>query len=235
MLAVAALLAATAVLFALRPDLDLAAARAFFEDGKFIGVTPRGETARHIGYVLPFWILGAAAALWLLRLIGVRRWPLPSFRAVLFLAATMAVGPGLLVNVALKDNSHRPRPVQTQELGGPWEFRPWHRFDGQCQRNCSFVSGEASSAFWTLAPALLTPPPVRPAAVAAALVFGTSVALLRMAFGGHYLSDSIMSALLTLLVVLGAHRLFFGPSGSLTKPARKKPAASGLRDADAPL
>jgi lipid A 4'-phosphatase len=102
----------------------------------------------------------------------------------------------------------------------------------QCGRNCSFVSGEASSAFWTLAPALLAPPPVRPLAVGAALVFGSGVAALRMAFGGHYLSDSLISGLLTILLVLGLHRAFFGR----VKPAPSLPERDpGLRRPGAPL
>jgi membrane-associated PAP2 superfamily phosphatase len=207
------LLVLTGAVFGLAPELDLAAARFFLKEGVFIGVTPLGEALRSIGHYAPFWLLGLATAAWALRKTGWVRWPAPSSRAIIYLALTMAIGPGLLVNVVLKDNSHRPRPVQTQELGGKWEFRPWYRFDGQCERNCSFVSGEASSAFWTLAPALLAPAPVRPHAVVAALVFGTSVAALRMAFGGHYLSDSLISALLTILLVLGCHWLFFGRAG----------------------
>lgn len=227
-----ALLVLTGSVFGLAPELDLAAARLFLTEGAYIGVTPLGEALRLVGYQLPFWILGLAAVGWLLRRLGVSGGWTPSGRAVLFLVVTMALGPGLLVNVVLKDHSHRPRPVQTEELGGKWAFRPWYRFDGQCGRNCSFVSGEASSAFWTLAPALLAPPPVRPLAVGAALVFGSGVAALRMAFGGHYLSDSLISGLLTILLVLGLHRAFFGR----VKPAPSLPERDpGLRRPGAPL
>jgi membrane-associated phospholipid phosphatase len=217
----------TGVVFAVAPWLDLVVARALMNDrGAFIGATPIGEAVRAIGYQVPFWLLGASVLGWLLGKAGVRgRWP--SGRAVLYLAVSLALGPGLLVNTVLKDHSHRPRPVQTEQLGGAWPFRPWHRFDGACVRNCSFVSGEASAAFWTLAPALLAPPPVRPWAVGASLAFGTIVAALRMAFGGHYLSDSLFAALLTILLVLALHRgLFPGKAHGRERP---------LRDVDAPL
>ena len=130
---------------------------------------------------------------------------------VLFLSLSLALGPGLLVNVVLKEHSQRPRPVQTLDLGGQWEFRPWYRFDGQCERNCSFVSGEAASAFWTVAPAMLAPPPVRPVAVAGALLFGAATAALRMAFGGHYLSDVLLAGLFTLLIALILYRFLIPP------------------------
>jgi lipid A 4'-phosphatase len=216
-IAALALLLLTGTIFALAPELDLAAARLFMREGAFIGISPVGEALRTTGHQSPFWLLGLATAAWALRKAGINRWPAPSTRMIVYLGLTMAVGPGLIVNAALKNNSHRPRPVQTQELGGKWEFRPWHRFDGKCERNCSFVSGEASSAFWTLAPALLAPPSVRPLAVTGALIFGTSVAALRMAFGGHYLSDSLISGLITILLVMSFHWLFFGRVSRLDK------------------
>ena len=35
---------------------------------------------------------------------------------MIFLIATMAIGPGLIVNLGLKDHWHRPRPIQTAGL-----------------------------------------------------------------------------------------------------------------------
>jgi membrane-associated phospholipid phosphatase len=216
----------TGILFGLAPELDLAAARLFWREGTgFIGVTPTGEMLRSIFFEAPFWIGGAFACGWGLRRLGLPHVWLPSGRAILFLVLSLALGPGLLVNLVLKEHSHRPRPVQTQEMGGKWEFRPWYRFDGQCQRNCSFVSGEAASAFWTVAPALLTPPPVRPFAIAVALTFGVATSALRIAFGGHYLSDVLFAGLFTLLIILGLYRF-------LIRPERKE---SDLRDTDAAL
>jgi membrane-associated phospholipid phosphatase len=202
----------TGIVFGLAPEVDLAAARLFWREGVgFIGLTPVGEMLRSIFFEVPFWIGGAAALGWALRRLGLPYVWLPSGRAILFLALSLALGPGLLVNLVLKEHSHRPRPVQTQELGGKWEFRPWYRFDGQCERNCSFVSGEGASAFWTVAPALLTPPPVRPIAMAAALTFGAATSVLRMAFGGHYLSDVLFAGLFTLLIILALHRFLIRP------------------------
>ena len=221
-----ALTVLTGILFGLAPELDLAAARLFWREGAgFIGVSPTGEMLRSIFYEAPFWIGGAFVFAWGLRRLGLPQIWLPSGRAILFLALSLALGPGLFVNLVLKEQSHRPRPVQTQEMGGKWEFRPWYRFDGQCQRNCSFVSGEAASAFWTVAPALLTPPPIRPFAVAAALTFGATTSALRMAFGGHYLSDVLLAGLFTLLITLSLYRFLIRPEGK----------ESDLRDTDAAL
>jgi lipid A 4'-phosphatase len=203
-LALLALTGAAVLAFALWPDLDLAAARYFYGGSGFIGHTAFERFARAFFNVTPFVVLAAFAALYALRHYGIATPYAPSGRALIFLIATMAIAPGLVVNLGLKDNAHRPRPVQTQEFGGQHEFRPWYRFDGGCGRNCSFVSGEASEAFWMVAPASLAPPPWRGAAIGAALIFGAAASLLRMAFGGHYLSDVALAALLTLLIIEAA-------------------------------
>ncbi len=196
------------LVFALAPQLDLAVAGFFHRGGQFIGRGAVGEAARFVGYYAPYLILAVMAGAWALRRLGaIRR--APSGRAMIFLLTTLALGPGLVANVLLKDNSHRPRPEQSAQFGGKWAFRPYYAFDGACANNCSFVSGEAATAFWTVAPALLAPPTLRPYAVGAALVFGLAVSALRMAFGGHYLSDVTLGALLTLLIVLAFHRLLF--------------------------
>ena len=65
-----------------------------------------------------------------------------------------------------------------------------------------------------VAPASLVPPPGRPLAIAGALLFGVLASLLRMAFGGHYLSDVILAALVMLIIVQGARMLLFSPRGS---------------------
>ncbi len=130
------------------------------------------------------------------------------FRAIAFLALTFALGPGLVVNGLLKSVSHRPRPLHTaQVMGVGDDYRPFYAFDGACRRNCSFSSGETAGAFWMVAPALLTPPQVRPAAVAAGLAFGAIAGAIRIAAGAHFLSDVAFSALAALLLILVAYRI----------------------------
>jgi len=126
-------------------------------------------------------------------------------RAIVLLLASLALAPGLLVNVALKEHWNRPRPILVREFNGPDRFVAWWDPRGECRHNCSFIAGEASGAFWTLAPAALAPPPVRIFAYAAAIAFGTAVGVLRMAFGAHFFTDVVFAGVFTFLIVWIVH------------------------------
>ncbi len=196
-------------IFALWPGMDLAEARWFHDSGGFVGSGVGAQSLRWFFRVSPFVVLAAYIIGWSLRRAGVATPFAPSGRQTLFLIATIAIGPGLIVNLGMKDHLHRPRPTQTAGLGGRDEFKPWYSFDGGCAKNCSFPSGEAASGFWMVAPALLAPPPWRGPAVAAAIAFGVAASALRLAFGGHYLSDVLFGGLISLFVVFAARRLFW--------------------------
>ena len=213
------LTALTLAVFAAWPQTDLLVAHFFYDGGGFGGSDWLARLGRDFFRVTPFVVLALYAGLWLAKRRGAPlRWA-PSGRAIVFLIATMAIGPGLVVNLGLKDHWHRPRPSHVQEFGGTDEFRPWYENDGACKKNCSFVSGEAATGFWMVAPASLLPPPWRTPTIFVAFLFGIGASLLRMAFGGHYLSDVLLGGLLTLIVVEAARQAIkpeqrSGPPGS---------------------
>ena len=122
-------------------------------------------------------------------------------RAIVFLIATIAVAPGLLTNVVLKDNWPRSRPIDVPQFNGEEKFTAWWDPRGGCPKNCSFVGGETAGAFWTLAPAALAPPALRPFAYGAALAFAVGVGGLRLAFGAHFFSDLVFSGVFTYLIL----------------------------------
>jgi len=196
-----ALTALTLVVFALWPGIDLAVSHYFYDRGGFVGHDGLERFGRDFFRVTPYAVLIGFAILYALRWFGVAVPYAPTGRALVFLAATMAIGPGLIVNVGLKDHWRRPRPTHTLDFRGGDEFKPWYRLDGACNRNCSFVSGEAATGFWMVAPALLAPPPYRALALAGAFAFGVAASLLRLAFGGHYLSDVLLGGLIALIVI----------------------------------
>ncbi len=218
-----ALAALTLAVFALWPEFDLIVSHRFYDGGGFIGHDALDRLGRDFFRVTPFVVLAAYAALWLARRLGHwRRWA-PSGRAMIFLIATIAIGPGVVVNLSLKDHWHRPRPINTQAFNGPAEFKPWYDDHGACKKNCSFVSGEAATGFWMVAPAIVLPPPWRGPAIVAAFAFGIGASLLRMAFGGHYLSDVLLGGLVTLIIVEIARMILWPPGED---PSAPDPAAS---------
>lgn len=131
--------------------------------------------------------------------------PIPP-NTVVFLLATLILGPLLLVNVILKNTWGRPRPVQVDAFGGEAPYVEVWRITEWCDTNCSFVSGEASSAMWLVAAALVLPKPVRAPVAAAAIAYAVLLSLNRVAFGGHFLSDVVISFGLTLLLIAVVHR-----------------------------
>ena len=115
------------------------------------------------------------------------------------------LGPGVVTNLVLKEHWGRPRPIDVVQFGGDEHFRPWWDPRGDCPKNCSFVAGEPSGAFWTLAGAAVVPPHWRALAYSAALAFGAAVGVLRMAAGAHFFTDWVFAGVFSFLVVWVVH------------------------------
>jgi len=137
-----------------------------------------------------------------------RRAPMSS-RAALFVALTLVLGPGLVVNGIFKETWSRPRPGMVTEFGGDDMFMPWWDPRGSCTSNCSFVSGETSSAVWMMAPAIVMPPVWRCVAIGAASLYALTFAFVRLLVGGHFPSDVLFAAVFTGLVIWAVHGLLF--------------------------
>jgi membrane-associated PAP2 superfamily phosphatase len=204
-----AVLVFVSLIFLVVPSLDLAASQFFFEQsaGFAAGGSASIEGLRQAGRIVE-WSLAIAVVLPLLLKILIPQSPLllrP--RASLFVLATLAIGPGLIVNGILKGYWGRARPRTILEFGGDATFSPVWWISDQCDRNCSFVSGEAASAFWLVTIAFLVPKTWRPAAAAIALAFAAAVSITRIATGAHFVSDVLLAWLITLCVAIFVHRL----------------------------
>ncbi len=209
-----ALSAILALLFAVFPSWDVRVAEWFFnpDTGKFpVSAVYEWKLARRAANWLPVLIL-APAVLVLLRKLAFPNERMPMAPSVvLYLLGAFLLGPGVATNLVLKENWGRPRPNNVQQFAGTADFQPWWSPGGTCKRNCSFVSGEASQAFWMVAPASLAPPAIRPVALGAAVVFGTAVGSLRVAFGRHFLSDVVLAGLITIAIIMALYRLLLDP------------------------
>jgi lipid A 4'-phosphatase len=200
--------AATAVVFAARPELDLWIAGLFYRPGRgfLLFEDATVKFVRDAGTLL-VGIL-AVQSVWsiLVKLVRPERRMAVPARTAVFLAGSLILGPLFTANYLFKENWNRPRPNQLVAFGGHLEpFRPWWDPRGNCEGNCSFVGGETAAAFWTLAPAALAPPQWRPLAYGAAVAFGAAVSVVRVAAGGHFFSDVVFAALIAFLFVWVMH------------------------------
>ncbi len=172
------------------------------------GSFPLGEdrlitTLRWILYTLPY----AAAAMVLIALVVAAfsprlRHQMPVHRLWLSLAG-LGISTGLIANLFLKEYSSRPRPIQTDLFGGKLPFMAAGSFHGACERNCSFVSGEASGAGWLICLPFLLPPRYRLWVAPPVILASVATAALRVAVGAHYASDATLGMLVSITVFVG--------------------------------
>jgi len=209
--AVGVFVIAVSLFFLAFPTVDLWASGLFFygESGFAAQDVDFLRDVRHLGPFLVRVIAISCVGILLLKFLVPGRSPILPLRMPLFLLTTLILGPGVLVNLILKDNWGRPRPRYVEEFNGDLPFQPVWKITDYCDKNCSFTSGEASAAMWLVAPVFLLPATWRAAALAFVLPLCVILSVNRVAFGGHFLSDTLLSWGLTLMVLLVAYRALY--------------------------
>lgn len=117
----------------------------------------------------------------------------------LVIILTLAIGSGLFVHLVLKENWGRPRPKQTIEFGGTKPFRPFYYPDFSHQPAAkSFACGHCTMGFCFFALFFIgqqsRDQKMAKAGLALAFLLGGTLGYARIAQGGHFLSDVIVSA-----------------------------------------
>lgn len=197
------------LLFLWAPGVDKTVSGWFYDPatGWLLQGTTYGQIVLKGLFPLALLALLAFVGRWLLTRLGLKpETPIASGRVILYLIATLTVGPGIIVNTILKDHWGRARPSQITLFDGRAMFTPPWVVSNQCYTNCSFPSGHASLGFWAIAIALLAPPEWRGRAVAGAVLFGSVIGLTRIAQGGHFLSDVVYSGIIVAAVAWGFRR-----------------------------
>jgi membrane-associated phospholipid phosphatase len=192
------------------PGLDLAVAGLFHVPGRGFPVERMAGPMllRDAGMgVTRLVVIGLVLVLFAKLLLPFLAREIPT-RPFLFLAASLALGPGLLVNAVLKELWGRPRPREILDFGGAFDFVTAGIPGGACVSNCSFPSGEASSAAWLFALVFVLPPAWRKSAAIAAAAWTLAISVNRIAFGGHFLSDVLIAWALVAIVVLWCRKVF---------------------------
>jgi lipid A 4'-phosphatase len=203
---------AASLAFVAFPGIDLLAARLFYTGGNEFISRPHGllEGLRFaMNQVFLLALLGVAGGVLASAFSGLRLMGF-DFARWSFLALALLLGPFITVNGVFKSEWGRARPHHIQEFGGDKSFSPALARSNQCDANCSFVSGETAAIFtMAFAPALLLTGRRRRETMGAALAAGAFMGLLRMAAGGHFLSDVVFAIIFSALTTRFTYWLVF--------------------------
>lgn len=206
-------LIAMALIAPLTPALDLAISGYFFRQSLFASNSL--YTFMFDYGPIPAHLLCAAAVIVLALSYYADQWK-SWRRPALVLVLTMAVGAGLIVHAVLKDHWGRPRPKQIIEFGGHQAFRPFYRpnFFNQPEPSKSFSCGHCSMGFYFFAPALIARrygmKHLFWTCLFLAFFWGSLLSLTRIAQGGHFFSDILVSALVMWLTAYACDWLIYG-------------------------
>jgi lipid A 4'-phosphatase len=200
---------AASVLFLLVPGLDIAVSHLFYDGRHFIGgSSPFVRSARTCFSI--FFCL--TCVLTVIGMVMSARssgpWLDLTFNRWLFLALCLIIGPLVVTNIGLKDHWGRARPRSVIEFGGAKEFSPPLQPSNQCVRNCSFVSGEASSIYIIFFAGVFLLRRNSRRMVVLGIVFGSLSGLVRIAQGGHFLSDVVFAGVFMALTAASLQLLF---------------------------
>ena len=120
----------------------------------------------------------------------------------IFILLLLALGPGLVVNVLLKDQLGRARPREVVEFGGHHQFTQFWQ-PGSTGSNSSFPSGHAAIAFFMIAPWFVlrdNKQIIATGFLVFGLSFGALVGVARILQGGHFVSDVVWAGGLIYLI-----------------------------------
>ena len=189
------------------PKIDLWVAELFYNGNNDFWLRKSLLTAWKNAYIRP--AVGILAVLGLIYYLY-RRLTDPACRIAAlakygFFLLCVAVATGLVVHAVFKDNWGRARPKHVTEFDGQLAFSPPLIPVDQCERNCSFVSGDASMGFVFLALALFAAQR-RKMWILITVGAGLGLGALRVMNGSHFLSDILFAGVFTCGTVLLLYR-----------------------------
>jgi lipid A 4'-phosphatase len=219
------------VVLVLVPAIDLNVSRLFYDPATgFIWRNQPVPEFLHNAIQIAARVIGAVTLLAFLYTAGRSVWTkVPATllrlgpRSWAFLFLGLVLGPGLVANVVLKDNWNRARPVQVKEFGGHQYYSPPMVLSNQCEKNCSFVAGDAAMGFYLQIVAYVVARRFSGPLLAAGMAVGLAAGLLRIGMGAHFFSDVIYAGVFMTLTIAGLHAAMFGPARTLDRWRRWTP------------
>jgi membrane-associated phospholipid phosphatase len=203
------------ILFNRVPEIDLSISRSVFTQMPCSGPDPLHGTCglflydrnsllnilRRISLTLPYLAVAVLVCVLIIsrRKLGAH-WRTAPVEMSIVALLSLLLNSGIIVNLLLKTFSGRPRPRDTDIFGGTLDFVQAGSFAGKCLKNCSFISGEASSGGWLLCLILLLPPRWRLSLGLPLAIISLLMPTMRVVMGAHYLSDAVLGWLSSLVV-----------------------------------
>jgi membrane-associated PAP2 superfamily phosphatase len=187
-------------------DLEIQRAAWQGEAGWSLGERQPWKAIYHFG-TLPALLMTLAALVALV--LGLRGGRLaPWSKATAYLVLCMAIGPGILVNLVLKDHWGRPRPRDVIPFGGEYPAeRVW--IADPSSPGKSFPCGHCTMGFFFFAPGILLRRLGRRRMALALFTLAWGLGLLlgiaRILQGGHFASDVLWGAGICWMVSMGLY------------------------------
>jgi len=178
------------------PEYDITFSNFFFNDGQFL--SERYTLIKDLRSLFKdFMVFFALVAFFLLLLSyffrKIKKTNIFTVRQKLVLLG-LVIGPiigcGIIANMYFKDTWGRARPVYVNEFGGNKIYTAAFKKSDQCEKNCSWISGEASAAFSFISGTILLKNPIF---LLINIFIGFIVSFFRISMGGHFLSDNIFA------------------------------------------
>ena len=119
-----------------------------------------------------------------------------SIKEIIFVWTSLFINLILIINFFLKTFWGRARPGDLLGFGGKDDFSPWYQISDACTSNCSFVSGDAAVGFSLITLYFVSN---NLKYLYLSIIFGFLLGLIRIAEGGHFLSDVVFSAIIFFL------------------------------------
>lgn len=191
------------------PQIDLMISGFFYQPGHGFIFTHYKHFFNQFRNLVVYFTYGFIGFLSILLLLGIffkKRNRLFTRKECFFLLICFAVAPMLVVNDVLKNHWGRARPVQIEQFGGAKTFTPAWEISSQCERNCSFTSGETANVFCYLA--LIFVVRRKKLVTGVVLTAGLLMAIARIGQGGHFFSDTILSGFIDYLLIWLIYQLF---------------------------
>ncbi|MCJ8518085.1 membrane-associated phospholipid phosphatase [Pseudorhizobium tarimense] len=187
-------LGAVSIFFAAVPELDLFMSGLFWDpaDGFLFSQNSSLLLLRDANRPLPWIVISLLLILLIAPRLHDLRLGVPAPHRLLFVVIFFALGPGLIVHV-MKILVGRARPRDIEQFGGTGIFTPPWDLSDQCVRNCSFISGEASSAFALLTLVVLLPLSYRRIYLIVVGIIAAAFSFNRVVFGAHFFSDVVFA------------------------------------------